>query len=453
MSKVKTNQLHADFIIEIIRCCYGSIKIAEIVLVNLKYEYLPNDTHKKILKYISNYFQVNGKMPTFGLLGQTFQLDEPVLSDIALIKAIDISHIEEIYLLKELEIYIKKARFVILYDQVADLYNKGKHEEAINLQYQISTEIAQFEIKESTYSTILGGYDQRQEERLKSSADENQILSQKCPFGIPEVDDWIGGGVSKGTAALYMARSGGGKSTALRWAGICNARLGNRIVHFQAEGSQRECEDAYDAAWTGIDLVNIELGEIPRAKQDQIKLTHKTLINTGGEIFIYAAESFDSMSMSDCRNILIDIIKKYGNIDVVIFDYLELFTCKGAYKTDDKGERLRREAVSNKMTNIATEFKAAVFTATQSNDIKEAQYDDPDFVMKRSHISEFKGAIKPFSYFITINQTSSEAERQEARLHADKLRKYKAGKTATIYQALNSSRFYNSEKTLELLHR
>ena len=69
--------------------------------------------------------------------------------------------------------------------------------------------------------------------------------------------------------------------------------------------------------------------------------------------------------------------------------------------------------------------------------------------MTRSDISEFKGAIKPFSYFLTLNQTDDEYDSGTMRIFIDKLRKYKSRRLFTIAQSMENSRFYNSSKTLD----
>ena len=78
------------------------------------------------------------------------------------------------------------------------------------------------------------------------------------------------------------------------------------------------------------------------------------------------------------------------------------------------------------------------------------QYNNPNFILTRSHISEFKGFIKPFSNFITINQTDDEKTNSIVRLHADKFRKKPSSITFWGVQSLNSHRFFNLKKTREM---
>jgi len=105
-----------------------------------------------------------------------------------------------------------------------------------------------------------------------------------------------------------MARSGGGKSTLMRWVGLHNARLGQRVVHFQAEGSEQDCLDLYDSGWTGIMTESMTLGSIPENQGKKIEKVRRDIILKGGEIYVYASETFDSMSLEDAREILLDIL-------------------------------------------------------------------------------------------------------------------------------------------------
>lgn len=440
------NKLSPEFVVELIKLMLVNEKALTVCSKYLKYQYLPLAAQKNIIKTIIDTHTVTTKAPTLGVIQQTFTGDKDVLDLLVKVKNTSIDPGQYDDLLRTFEVFIKDSRFRILYDRIGDLYNEGKQKEAIELLAKESGEINEFQIKDTYYTKVFGDYQDRQEKRIR---EQDSILLEKLTFGIHACDDVTRGGFNKGTSALVLARSGGGKSTMLRWVGLCNARLGRRVVHFQAEGTEKECLDAYDAGWTSISLHDIEFGNIPSAKKGKILKAQKDIIAGGGEIFVYASEKFDSMSIDECREILKDIENIYGPVDLTIFDYLEIFTSLGRYGSSEASERKRREDVANKITNIAVEFKCGTITATQAVDIKPEKYNSEDYVMTRSDISEFKGCVKPFSYFITINQTDDEYEEEIVRLCFDKIRKYKKpAKPIRMYQSRNNGRFYNAKKTI-----
>lgn len=439
-------QLTSDFLIELFKLCLTNNKVIDICKKYLKYQYIPTESEKKIFKFIIETYELSGKAPTIGMLQQAYSTQLEVITILTRMKKIVIDNEQIDDIIKTLETFIIDSKFVLLYDKLGDLYNDGKKSEAIQLLSDESKEINEFKLKDSYYSTVFKDFKNRQEDRIKN---QDSRGSEKLTFGIHELDDWTRGGPDKGTSVLFLARSGGGKSTGLRWMGLSNARLGRRVVHFQAEGSERECLDAYDAGWTSVSMHDIEYGNLPTSKRDKILKAQRDILATGGEIYVYASETFDSMSIDDARQILLDIEGLYGEVDLVIFDYLEIFTVNGRFTSSEASERKRREEIANKITNIAVEFNCVTATAIQANDITVDKFNNEKFHLTRSDISEFKGAVKPFSYFITFNQTNDEYDESILRLWVDKFRKYKKpNKPIYIYQSLENSRFYDSKKTL-----
>lgn len=442
MSKPLSN----DFILELAKCCLQDTKILDICKQHLKFHYLYSDTQKKVIKAILDYYDVNNRPPTIGILGQSFSTDTDVINFLSRIKNLVIEKEQYDSILETFEAFIIDSRFRVLYEKIGDLHNEGKQDKAIQLLVQESEAISNFKLKDNYYTKVFADFHKRQEERQLNS---DIAILEKLTFGIHELDDVTRGGFNKGTSLLVMARSGVGKSTFLRWLGLCNARLGRRVVHFQAEGTERECLEAYDAGWTAIPLHEIELGQVSEQKKARILKAQRDILGNGGEIYVYSAEMFDSMSIDECREIMKDIEKIHGPIDLVLFDYLELFTVKGQFGNSEAGERKRREEVANKITNISVEFKCGTATATQSQDIAPALINNEEFNMTRHHASEFKNVIKPFSVFLTLNSTDDEYEKEIVRIWVDKFRKHKKpSKPIRIYQSRKNGRFYDSIRTL-----
>lgn len=444
-------QLDEHFLLELFKSCLTSKSFLEVISKHLKFYYIPEENYKKIFEKIVQDFELLQILPTIGSLTQFFSKDkdsEDLLKILLKIRNVKVPEQKE-GLLKTFEEFIINAMFVDLYVKIGNLHNEGKKDKAIKLLSEQSAIISSFSIKGTYYSKVFSDFDKRNQERKENNKDH--LGSNKVPFGIHALDYYTRGGMDKGTSTLFLGRSGTGKSTILRWIGLCAARSGLRVVHFQGEGTEKECFDAYDAAWTSIDLEDIEFGIIAHDKIASIKKANSDILASGGEIFVKASVDFEDLTINDCKDILDEIKKIHGEIDLVIFDYLEIFGVKGKYFNSETGERKRREDIANKITNIAVITNTAVATATQANDIKPDIYNNAEKVLTRSDISEFKGALKPFSNFITLNQTDDEAENQIMRLWIDKIRKYKKPfQIIRLAQALNISRFYDSKKSLEM---
>ena len=445
----ETNKLNSEFIIELLKATLVSEKILVICDKHLKYQYLETEVQKKVYKYILEYYIINKKAPSIGIIGQQFGGNKDVLGLLTQMKKADVTDIKD-ELIVTLEGFIKDTRSLILYETFGEMYNEGKKEEGLAYMMNESTAINNFRLKDGTFATVFGGFHKRQESRLNKDRSEEKA-SDRLVYGIRKLDEYTGG-IRRGTLTGWIARSGGGKSTVMRWNGLSNARLGKRIVHFSQEGSEEEVMDAYDAGWTSIDLTNISFGLIPEAKLAGINKAWKKITEEKGEIFVFAVESFDSLSLVDCRQILHDVVDDSGPIDMIIFDYLELFQVGiGSKANTIEMVRKQREDVANGMVNLAVQFNAVSITAVQSNDITIEKYDNPEFVIQRSHISEFKGAIKPMATFISINQTSDEVEEGIARLWVDKFRHHKLMNSPVyIAQSLDIGRFYDNAKTNKL---
>jgi hypothetical protein len=442
------NTLTQDFVLELSKSCLQSQKILEICKSHLKYQYLENETQKKFFRYVFELNDLDSSvLPTFGILSQTFAKDEKFISLLSQIKKVRETNHE--HLLTSLQDFIKEKKFRILYSSLGELFNLGKHDEAYQLLAQESTSINEFSLKETYYDRIFHDFETRHQERSKNA--DHSVLTEKCTYGIPGIDDATRGGFEYGTAICILARSGGGKSTYLKWIGLANARLGKKVVHFQAEGTKKEVKELYDSAWTSIDLEDIELGVLPESKRKGIEKFQRDVLVGGGEIFTYAKEQFDQMTMQECRDVLVDIESIYGKIDLVIFDYLEIFTVKGSYGKDDGSERRRRADLGNKIVNISTEFHCGVATAVQANDIAPDFYNNPAKVLTRHHIAEFKAILNGFSAFLTLNSSDDEREEGVVRIYADKFRKHFApSEPWTICSSLRNSRFFDAARTKEL---
>jgi len=439
------DRLSEHFLLEVFKSSLRNREVLETCKEHLKYTYLPNESYKQLWKSITDTFAATRKLPSFGVLAQQNETNKGVIELIGKAREVDLPDREMI--IQQLEKYIKQSMFVEMYDALGDLYNEGDKEKAYSVLESASERIHSFSLRGKYYEKIFEGYNDRFDRRILSKEIDQEADLAKLPFGIDEIDRLSKGGMNKGDIALFLAQSGVGKTKLLKWIGVNAARLGFRVLHLQAESTKKECLDLYDATWTGCELHSIEYGNIDTTTHGKIQTAIKNITSQGGEIYVEAFEQFNTASMLDVRTIIENVEKEFGKIDLVLLDYFELFSPGNGVRYRPSEERQRREAIGDSLKNIAVEFDTRIVSATQASTVSPELLNDPKFVMTRYNVSEFKGVIKPFSFFITLNQTEDEKEENYMRLYIDKMRKYKGGQIIPIYNNYDRERFYDAPKT------
>lgn len=440
--------LATNFVVELIAAALERRTVFEIVKQYLKFSYLQEETEKKLWQWVTKRYDLTGKVPTIGQIQQQFVDDERVLEKLEEIGDVEIDENGGYELIIDsFEKFIKKMKFLEVNDKIADTYNRGDKEGAWELFVKSAEDFSKFSIQDAKFETVFGDFAERQAKRKS----EDWNFRYKIPTGIDELDYRLGGesgGPETGECVLWLGDSGAGKSQCLTSVGIAAARQGFRVAHFQLEGTKEQCLNRYDAAWTGTLYQDVKLGNITAKKMEVTKRIIKKLRKT--DIIVSSEETFNAKTLVDIRRELKEMEKKYGKIDVIIIDYLELLELGDGHRYTPSEERFRQAKLAKGMKMLAMEFNAVVHTATQSSNIPEEQKNDPEFVITRAQLSEDKGKIRPFDIFVTINQTRDEAKEEIMRLHTDKLRDYKNGEPIHIANNFSYARFYDRKRTIEL---
>jgi len=447
------SKLTENFLLEYFKLCFRNREVIDIGVIHLKFQYLSDKSHKELWKTIKDVYQTRNVLPTIGQISQMYngsgKEDLEIISLLNKIKQADIPSKEAV--ISSFEEFIKDSMSVEFYDKFAELYNKDNREGARAYLKEIAKELTNFSItKETTkLEKIFGGFKKRQQRRDSDALGDNKFKI-KLPLGIDELDDILGGGIDKTDIALFLAQSGVGKTKLLRWIGVMAARRGFKILHIQLEGAKSEAEDGYDATWSAQSINKLEYGNLDPIIFNQLIEISEKVTDNGGDIWVESFEEFGTANLLDVRNRIIEFEKNEGQVpDGILIDYFELCDPGDGKVYAVSQERQRREAIANGMKNLAIEFKTPIISCTQGSTVSPEDLNNPDFVMTRYDISEFKGAVKPFSFFGTLNQTKDEYNSGVMRIYCDKIRKQKAKQVVRICQAYEYDKFYDRQKTIK----
>lgn len=414
----------------------------------MNYSYLPDKPYKELWKFMLSFQSTSstGAMPSIGIISQAYQTDKDILHIVGQIKRVGV--LDKHDFLNQFSLFLNRCFFIEFTTNSVDLFNQGKKEEAFEAAFEFTKKFNSFQVKETFYQSVFKGYEERQRERNLKQHEEEMGSERRVIFGIDEMDAKCGL-LKPGDSILFLAQSGKGKSQFLKHLAITNARRGCRVAHFQLEGTKEECTTAYDSSWTGALYQNIESNILTT---EQIENFTNISRKVEGDIYIDVAEQFNSISMKDLDDRVGEMIKLYGDIDLIIIDYLEKAQPGDGrkYAATSDGERMRREAVGDKIKNIGVKYNAVTATATQANNISKDKLNNPEFTLTREHIADFKALINSFSFFFTHNMTDEEYDNNFARIYIDKLRKRKSNFVVRIATNYARSRYYDRKKTLQI---
>lgn len=451
-------KLNPGFMAEIFKLMFSDEVIMRIASEYLKYELIPKEWvgYKFILREAIIQYTEKNKLPSIGAICQKL-CDEDVVQ-LAAKEIKKAALIDREIAIDQLQSFVKETEFELLSRKVHDLYEEGKKEEAIRVNAEESQRILEmsFRSKSGGFQSVFGGFHERMVERRM----ENDMIVEKpikVPFGIDRLDDVSFGGMEIGDTTLWIARSGTGKTTVLKWHGYSAAIRGVPVLHIQLEGGVKACMQIYDQLWSAQSYSDIKSGNISPKDRKKIEQAIKEVKELSSDIEVYGFKKFGQASMSDVRQLCYDYFNTHGKFPgLVILDSLDLVKTGISKKIDSdpdhKKEKL--QTCAQLLKNLADEIGAPIITATQTSDVPFEVWNNPDKVIDRSYTEGDKTLVKPFSFVFTLNVTIEEKANATARIYVDKLRDYKESQEViTIATNYDKRRFYHRGRTMEMYNQ
>lgn len=451
-------KLNPCFMAEIFKLMFSDEAIMRIASEYLKYELIPKEWvgYKFILREAIIQYTEKNKLPSIGAICQKL-CDEDVVQ-LAAKEIKKAALIDREIAIDQLQSFVKETEFELLSRKVHDLYEEGKKEEAIRVNAEESQRILEmsFRSKSGGFQSVFGGFHERMVERRMESdtASEKPV---KVPFGVDRLDDVSFGGMEIGDTSLWIARSGVGKSSILKWHGYSAAIRGVPVLHIQLEGGVKACMQIYDQLWSAQSYSDIKSGNISPKDRKKIEQAIKEVKELSSDIEVYGFKKFGQASMGDVRQLCYDYFNTHGKFPgLVILDSLDLVKTGISKKIDSdpdhKKEKL--QTCAQLLKNLADEIGAPIITATQTSDVPFEVWNNPDKVIDRSYTEGDKTLVKPFSFVFTLNMTIEEKANATARIYVDKLRDYKESQEViTIATNYNKRRFYHRGRTMEMYNQ
>lgn len=451
-------KLNPGFMAEIFKLMFSDEVIMRIASEYLKYELIPKEWvgYKFILREAIIQYTEKNKLPSIGAICQKL-CDEDVVQ-LAAKEIKKAALIDREIAIDQLQSFVKETEFELLSRKVHDLYEEGKKEEAIRVNAEESQRILEmfFRSKSGGFQSVFGGFQQRMLERRMDAATITE-KPVKIPFGIDRLDDISFGGMEIGDTTLWIARSGTGKTTVLKWHGYSAAIRGVPVLHIQLEGGVKACMQIYDQLWSAQSYSDIKSGNISPKDRKKIEQAIKEVKELSSDIEVYGFKKFGQASMGDVRQLCYDYFNTHGKFPgLVILDSLDLVKTGISKKIDSdpdhKKEKL--QTCAQLLKNLADEIGAPIITATQTSDVPFEVWNNPDKVIDRSYTEGDKTLVKPFSFVFTLNMTIEEKANATARIYVDKLRDYKESQEViTIATNYDKRRFYHRGRTMEMYNQ
>jgi replicative DNA helicase len=440
-----------DFLLEIFSISLKDANYFKAIREHLKTNFILDEDYRRTWEIINQYYKEKKVRPTYGALFQRLAdsnvkgKNEGVMAVLGEVKTTIVNNPTNI--ISEFSEFIKQNKFMELYASTGKLFNDNQKEKAYDEFIIGAEQLAKFNLASATFGTVFGDFFMRQADRLAGCNNGPVTI----PFMMPEFDEATDGGARTGETELWLGDSGMGKSKLLVGRGIASARTGNAVLHVQAEGTERQCYDNYDACWTGQLYKDFKSGNI---NMNKMKAYAGVIKGIGADVYVKAFEQFGTVRMGMIVKWVEELLQSGVNLRHVIIDYMDLIEPEMEFGntlgSGSERERLKQMEVVRQLKSLATTYNVLVTTATQSSDIPFEFSEDEKNTLTRNHLGNARRKVEPFSYFFTINQSPRERRAQQVRVKADKLRDHDSGQVWRIKQSLKNSRFYDRKGTLEL---
>jgi len=359
-------------------------------------DYWETDSHKWIVKTISEYFYKYKEIPTL----TTFKVSVDSIEN-EILKASVIDQLKMVYIkLSSTDIKFVKEQFL-------EFCKNQKLKSAII---------------ESVDHLKTGNYD-----RIKSLVDGAMKAGMERNIGheyITDVDgrmstttrdcvktNWsvidsiLDGGLGKGELGVVTAPAGIGKSWFLAHIGSESMKQGKNIVHYTLELNENYVGIRYDACFTGIDFQNIK---------NNIDVVKERLKTVPGKLFI----KYFPIKTASAQTIKIHterIMSLGTKIDMIIVDYADILRSIDSIRNSNSYQEAG--GIYEELRACAGELQIPIWTASQSNR-SSLEVD----IIQANNIADSYRKIMTADFVMSISRKIEDKISNTARVHVIKNR-------------------------------
>lgn len=391
---------------------------------NLKDEYFENDLlgyfFNKTVKFYDR-FEVAPNLNYFVNELRKIESEEKKKEyGITLHNILNATPVSEDYIKESLEDYIKRNKFVKMYEKIPDLYGR-ETESAYRFVQEKIEEISCFTFTDNEHISL---------EEAPKFIEDGSAPKTIVPIGIPDIDMALGGGVRDGDLCTFLGDSGVGKSIFLVKIGSQCLKKGLKVLHLNLEGRGAIPILRYASNLSSVPYTKIKSGDFEGDEEETylnaIKLHSKRL-------YLIHASSF-SVTIEDVYAKCKEIHKSFP-FDVLIVDYGDLITTKGKMEL-----RHQQTTVFRGLSRIAALFKVPVITASQATrPEKEFNSRSLSWITPRN-MSESYEKVRVSSVILSINRSEIEEKENKVRImlckNRDGVKNIKVG-CYSNYQAMD----------------
>jgi len=376
-------------------------QFAHTVADYLEPQYFSNEIFAWAFAFCKRYLADYGSFPSLGVLKHqvaTVGANSRAMYQSAIEQIEQASLRDSSWMRSKTLDFIKRNIFVRSYQESRALFNSGRTTECYDLMMRNMEKLIKTSwepVDECDYFSEMAA---RQNDRMSTDASSDTIGT-----GFPTLDVILNGGLSKGEMGIWVAYAKCGKSTVLIQHGLAATRLAlKNTAHFVFEGSRKQAEDRYDAAFMDEFYAAIKFGNCDAEKYSQAWQQAQSL---KGLLRIRAFSDRWDHSVVDITDALNDWKRNWGWVpEVIIVDYGDLIL--GHDKKSYTSETEKQKAAFRDLKLIANRGYG-LWTASQARRPGEGAEDKVHLIHARQ-IADCYEKVRVTDFLGSINATREE---------------------------------------------
>ena len=378
---------------------------AHTVLDYLEPQYFSNEIFAWAFAFGKRYREDYGSFPSLGVLRHQVATVGPEARPMyqSAIEQIQQASLQDAAWMRSQTLdFIKRNIFVRAYQESRALFNSGRTDECYDLMMRSMEKLIKTSWEPIDESDYYSEMPFRQNDRMSTDPSCYTVGT-----GFPTLDVILNGGLSKGELGIWVAYAKCGKSTMLIQHGLAATRLElKNTAHFVFEGSRRQAEDRYDAAFMDEFYASIKFGNCDAEKYSKAWQQAQSL---KGLLRIRAFSDRWDHSVVDITEALNEWKRNLGwEPEVIIVDYGDLIL--GHDRKSYSNETEKQKAAFRDLKLIANRGYA-LWTASQARRPSEGAEDKVHLIHARQ-IADCYEKVRVADFLGSINATREERRTQ-----------------------------------------